>query len=592
MKKSALRGFREAACENPAAAAVIDGTRRVSFEELDQASDGLAARLRAAGACRETVVGILLPKSADYVAAALGVLKTGAAFLPLDPAYPADWLARVCSAARVRHAVSAGRYRSRHDLTGLLSTIILDGDDEADGTSAAAAGGRGGPDDEPHPAQLAYVIFTSGSTGPAKGVGVTHAGLSSLIAWNRTAYEIGPGTVTTSVADISFDASVWEIFGTICSGGTIVLASESERGSPAALAALFERHAVTTAFLPTLMAEHVLAERSWSSLRRLLVGGDALRFAGAGDAGTPEVINHYGPTEAAVVATAGVIECGGDVHIGRPLPHAFAYVLDETFRPVPPGTVGDIFVAGAGVARGYLTSAGATAEVFLPDPLGEPGTRMYRTGDRGLVRPDGCLSFTGRGDGFVKVRGYRVSLREIEAAAESHPQVQAAAAVTLPGPDGGSTIGLCAAIGGAELTGLDLRTYLADLLPGYQVPARFVLSDRLPATSRGKVDRAAIEEAFARSASGSRRPPGTPVEEVLLLIWQQVLGLQDIGMDDDFFDLGGHSILATEVAGLVRDHFDAADVPLEVFYSDPTIAGLAREVELVTAGGNGSEPRP
>lgn len=591
MHEPVLDGFHDTTRSRPRLIALIDGARRVSYEELNRRAGEVAAGLHGAGAGPDTIVGVHLPRSADYVAAVLGVLKTGAAFVPLDPGYPASWLARVCTDVGVRHCVSTAPDEDLQRLAGFQHTVLMEPGDTATGSSAPAElPVSGDPRQEPHPGQLAYVIFTSGSTGSPKAVGVPYAGLASLVAWHRSAYDIGPGSVTTSVTDISFDASVWEILGTVCSGGTIVLPSEEERSSPASLAALFSRHQVTTAFLPTVTGERLLGEKAWGSLRRLLVGGDLLHPVGElGDDG-PVVVNHYGPTEGAVVATAGTIDQGAEPHIGTPLPHVTVHVLDEAMNPVPAGTVGELFVGGPGLARGYLGQAATTAGSFVPDPFGEPGARLYRTGDLGWLREDGRLAFSGRKEGFVKIRGYRVGLREIEAAAESHPRVHSAAAVAVSGPDGLSVIGLWAAVGSSELTGLDLRTYLAKLLPGHLVPSRFVLRDSLPVTDRGKVDRAAVAAGFATPPDGSRRPPGNAVEEILLLVWQEVLELRDIGVDDDFFDLGGHSILATELTSLVKEHFSLDEMPLEVFYENPTVAALAREVELMTANRHEAEP--
>jgi amino acid adenylation domain-containing protein len=580
MDDPVLGHFRVIARAHPQATAVVDGTRQLSFQDLDRRSDALALQLRRSGAGTDTVVGILVAKSAEYVTAVIGVLKAGAAFLPLDPAYPADWLARVSADAGVRHCVAAGQESDAQRLAGFRHTVLIDagvidpgGELPANGAPAAH---------RPHPGQLAYVIFTSGSTGTPKAVSVPHQGLANLLAWHRSAYGAGPGTVTTAVTEISFDASVWEILGTVCAGGTCVLVHGDERGSVESLSAIFQRHQVTTAFLPTLTAERLLAEKAWGPLRCLLVGGDLLHTVGDHD-GAPVVINHFGPTEASVVATAGEVAPGTEPHIGQPLPDVTVRVLDDRLCQVPAEAVGELFVGGAGLARGYLGQPAATAESFLPDPCGAPGARMYRTGDLGRLRADGNVAFSGRKEGFVKIRGYRIGLQELEAAAESHPRVQAAAAVTVVGPDGIPVIGMCAAIGGAELTGLDIRVHLARLLPAHMLPSRFILRDRLPVTDRGKVDRKAVAADFAVPPDGSRRPPSNPIEEVLLLIWQEILGLRDIGVDDDFFELGGHSILATELTGLVQEQFDLDDLPLEVFYENATVSELGRELELMLA---------
>ncbi|MDQ3981805.1 MAG: amino acid adenylation domain-containing protein, partial [Actinomycetota bacterium] len=504
------------AAHDPGRLALVDGERTVTFGDLDRRAAVVAARLQEGDVGPGDVVAVLLPRSVEQVAAVLGVLKAGAAYLPLDPEYPKKRLAYMLGDARPKAVVEDERWFEGEPA-------------EAKNVNPAAS-------------DLAYVIYTSGSTGEPKGVAVTHANLAHLVDWHVSTY--GSEGRTSSLAPLSFDASVWELWPALAAGVPVVLVDPGDARDPEALVRTFSRNAVTTAFVPTATAHALLRTRAPASLETLLTGGDRLTTTPPDDFGAT-VVNHYGPTETTVVATAGRAD-GSDAlpHIGTPIRGTRVYVLDEDLNAVPRGLPGEIYIGGRGVARGYLGRPDLTAERFLPDPFSsEPGARMYRSGDRARYRKDGALDFLGRSDEQVKVRGYRIEPAEVQAALRSHPSVEDA--VVAPASDASGRI-LVAYLTGAPVPSVsELRTFLAELLPAHMIPAAFVSLDELPLTPAGKVDRAALP------APGPQRPdldhgyeePVTETEKLLAEIWSEVLGVERVGRTDNFFDLGGHSLL-------------------------------------------------
>jgi amino acid adenylation domain-containing protein len=570
--------FARQAAATPDAVAVSCAGTQLSYAELDIRSGQVARYLAGLGAGRGDRVAVLLDRSADLVAVLLGIMKAGAAYLPLDAGYPAERIAflladaspatLICSTATAR-AVPP-------DLD--IPRVLIDDPQVATalaGSASASPGRAAGPHD------LAYVMYTSGSTGTPKGVAVTHAGVAALAA------DPGWGDAHQRVlmhAPHTFDVSSYELWVPLARGGQVVVAPPRtvvDAASVTALTAAGELTAVhVTAGLFRVLAE--AAPGCFAGLSEVLTGGDVVspRAVARVRQVCPEVaIRHlYGPTEVTLCATWHRLAPGADagevLPIGRPLAGRQAYVLDAFLRPLPPGMTGELYLAGAGLARGYLDRAGLTAERFVACPFGPAGERMYRTGDLARWTPGGALVFAGRADTQVKIRGFRVEPGEVEAVLAACPGVaQAVVAAREDRPGEKQLVGYAVP---AE-TGLDgaaVREYAAARLPGFMVPAAVVVLDALPVTSHGKVDRAALPAPdFAGLAAG--RPPATEQEETLCGLFADVLGLDQVGADSSFLDLGGDSALAVRLIGQIREEF-GTDLKIGQLFSTPTPAGMAR----------------
>ncbi|HWS54555.1 MAG TPA: amino acid adenylation domain-containing protein, partial [Pyrinomonadaceae bacterium] len=586
--------FGEHARQTPDADAVVCGGERLSYRELDERSNRLARYLRSLGVGPETLVGICLERSAESVTAVLGVLKAGAAYLPLDPDYPAQrlgWMLGDSGAGLVLTRGEAGARLPAH--WGLVINL-----DEAD--EQIRAQDAGSLEEVAAAGNLAYVIYTSGSTGKPKGVMVEHGGLTNLASAQRYFLGLGPGARMLQFASLSFDAAAFELFTALCSGACSCVATSGERAGEA-LAAMLRRCGVTHATLPPAVLAQLDPEEA-PELATVISVGEALpawvaaRWAGEGR----RLLNGYGPTEATVGATVGECLASRRVGIGRPLPNVRAYVLDESLNPTPVGVAGELHVGGKGIARGYLNRPALTAERFVPDPFsGEPGSRLYRTGDVCRWNEGGELEYVGRADEQVKVRGFRVEPGEIEAALCLHPNLQAA--LVLPRQDDAEQTSLVAycvarqgqagegAAGGALVR--ELRSHLAERLPPYMVPSAFVMLDQLPLTPNGKVDRAALPEPERVSETAELAPPRTPVEEILSGIWKDVLRVESVSIHDNFFELGGHSLLATQLVSRVRELF-RVEVALRLLFEQPTVAGFAEKIEALLRAADADAPLP
>jgi len=575
----------------PESLAVARGPEGLTYGELEARAVRLARALRGLGVGPEVLVGVCLERSPELVVALVAILKAGAAYVPLDPAHPAERLAFMLRDAQAPVVLTHEGLRDR--VAGLGARVICL-DREETGSEGGDGCGLPGPLD---PASLAYVVYTSGSTGRPKGVEVTHGGLAHLVAWHRRAYALVPQDRTTLLASLSFDASVWEIWPTLTAGASLHLPDETTRSTPAALRSWLVEQDISVTFLPTPLAEAVLQEpwpEASPALRWLLTGGDRLHPLAPHERAF-RVVNHYGPTEVTVVTTAGAVDHAqdpGDPAIGRPIDNTRVYVLDRLGRPVPQGVAGELYIGGDGLARGYLRRPELTAERFVPDCCsGEPGARLYRTGD--LVRhlEDGCLEFLGRADDQVKIRGFRVEPGEIEAALFAHPAIREAAVVA--GEDGTGGVRLIAYATlrpGATVAAEEIGRFLAGRVPDHMVPSTFEVLAALPLTPNGKIDRRALalrEAAPARFVQGGA--PRTPVEQGLAEIWAGVLGLRRVGIHEDFFERGGHSLLATRVIGQVRRTFDV-ELPLRALFESPTVARLAERVEAARHGARPSAP--
>ncbi|MEW6032839.1 MAG: amino acid adenylation domain-containing protein [Bacillota bacterium] len=587
---------------SPETPALVSGGRTLTYRELDRRANQLARFLRRLGVGPEVIAGVALERSFDMVTAVLGVLKAGGAYLPLDPGYPEDRLRYMIedSGAKVlvtREATAARLLAGRTATTPAGPTVVcLDRDA---GTVSLESGDP--PEAAVSPGNLAYVIYTSGSTGRPKGVLVEHRGLANLAEAQMEAFGLGPADRILQFSSLSFDASVFELVMAWRSRGCLYLAdSERVLAGPDLVRLLSENRITVVTIPPSVLA--TLPEADFPDLRCVIVAGEAC---------PPDVVatwapgrrffNAYGPTETTVWAT--VAECAsGEVKppIGRAVPGVTVHLLDESLRPVPCGVVGELYIGGVGVARGYLGRPDLTAERFVPDPFsGRPGARLYRTGD--LVREredDGQLEYVGRVDHQVKIRGFRVELGEIEATLWEHPAVRSAV-VDLRGEGDGARrlVAYVVPAPGEEPSPNSLRVFLRDRLPDYMVPSAFITLDRLPLLPSGKVDRRALPPP-SRARPELDEPfvaPRTPAEEVMAAIWAEVLGLDEVGVNDDFFALGGDSLLATRIVARARQAF-GAELPLASIFTRPSVARLADAATASPAPGGpaaaGARPGP
>lgn len=558
--------FAEQAARNPQAVAVTSADQSLTYAELADRAQALARRLRALGVGRESLVGVCLARSASLATAVLGVWQAGAAYLPLDPGYPQARLGFMVSDARVSLVIAdAAGQAAMANLP--VRVIPLE-------AAVEAAGDAQYPDEpELFPGNLAYVIYTSGSTGQPKGVEITRANVAWLFDAADRHFDFGADDVWTCLHSFAFDFSVWEMWGPLTTGGRAVVLTETEARDPEALYRVLRDEAVTvlnqTPAAFKGLRQHVAAtsrDLSGLAVRTVILGGEAIDardyqdwFDQPADQ-RPELVNMYGITETTVHVTCrplGAADPASAVHspVGRPLAGQRACVLDRHQRLVPPGTIGELHVSGAGVARGYRNRPALSADRFRPDPYGAPGDRMYRTGDLVRVLPEGELAYVGRADHQVKIRGFRIEPGEIESMLRTCPGVADAAVVAQPGPHGGARlVGHLVGKDGNQLDPAMLRELLRMGLPEYMVPALFVQHSELPITVNGKVDRPALITMEA-SGGGTAQPyvaPRSETEAQLAAIWAEVLGIERIGSGDNFFDLGGDSILALRVVGLAR----------------------------------------
>ncbi|GAB7030432.1 non-ribosomal peptide synthetase [Streptomyces sp. NPDC021749] len=579
----AVRRFARVVREHPERIAVRDGEDALTFAELDRRTARLARALAARGIGRGARVGVALPRTARLVVALLGVWRAGAAYVPLDPHYPRARLAFMAQDAGIA-ALLAGEGAP---LGAAAGAVVLDPDvPEAAGAAeddlpADPAGGS--------PLDPAYLIYTSGSTGRPKGVEASRGGVAALLAGleEAGAYADAPRVVAWN-ASVSFDASVQQ-WARVCRGDTVVVLSEEDRKDPARLAAVLDAHAVTDLDLTPshweLLRGTLAAPRSDGRTLRLFMGGEPVpartwrELAEAAGSGGPEALNLYGPTECTVDATVGWMT-GQTPHLGDSLPGGRLYVLDEALRPVPEGADGELYVAGPRLALGYAGRPALTAERFVADPFGGPGARMYRTGDR-VRRSGGRLVFLGRADRQVKFRGFRIEPGEIEHALVSAEGVGSAAVVVrADGPAGERLVAYAVPSGGAAPDPGRLRDRLASVLPDFMVPSDWVLLDALPLTANGKLDVAALPAPpdGAGASDGAAAEPDGPFEKLIAEVWSEVLGRQRISADDDFFALGGHSLMALRVVGRLKRNLGVV-ISVKEVYRHPRLRDLARHVQ-------------
>ncbi|MFJ9033253.1 amino acid adenylation domain-containing protein [Streptomyces sp. NPDC102274] len=573
--------FERQAARRPAAPALVSADDALSYAEVNAAANRMGRALRARGIGPEHIVALALPRSTDLVLAALAVLKTGAAYLPVDPAYPDDRVALMLADSAPACLITDSTRDTGRPAAVLAHPQLLDLP-ELRREAAAYPGAdladheRTAPTDVRHPA---YVIYTSGSTGRPKGVLVTHLGIADFAAAEVEAFAVGPDSRVLQMASPSFDASVLEMCVTFAAGAALVVAPAGPQGGRE-LADLLQEQAVTHAFIsPAALAG--MPECALPRLATLVVGGEACPPAlVARWSQGRRMINAYGPTESTVAATLSAPLSGdGTVPIGRPLPGTRVYVLDDALRLLPPGVVGELYIAGAGLARGYLHRTALTAVRFVADPHGPRGARMYRTGDRARWTPDGHLEFAGRADGQLKLRGIRIEPGEIEAVLAQDPRVAQAVVVAREDAPGDRRLAayIVPRTPAERPDPAELRARAARTLPAFMVPSAYAVLDALPLTGSGKPDREALpvpEPVDALPGRGAR----TPQEQILCGLFSEVLGRAQVGVDDDFFALGGHSLLATRLTARIRAVL-GVDLPVRALFDAPTVAGLVHHLD-------------
>ncbi|MFE3213127.1 amino acid adenylation domain-containing protein [Streptomyces niveus] len=583
-------------------AAVVAGDRELTFGELRAEAACVARLLAGRGVGPESLVALSLPRGADLVVALIGTLTAGAAYLPVDPALPAErrrYLVEDSAADLLIVADGIAEAEAGADASGGPGRVAV-----GELTSSADPLAEGGFAPVPVDADgLAYVIYTSGSTGLPKGVEVSRGSASALLAEleSEGIAAPGPGRVGWN-ASPSFDASVQQ-WVRLCRGDTLVMIDTETRSDPALLAALIGDRSLTDLDITPSHAEPLLEHLplhdgpAADGPLTLLIGGEAIspalwgRLAELVDNGVLRAVNLYGPTECTVDATAGWVASGDGPHIGRVLPGLRMRLLDDELRPVGEGETGELYLAGPRVARGYRRRPGLTAERFVAD-LSADGSRMYRTGDLCRRLPDGRLTYLGRADGQVKVRGHRVELYEIEAAVTGHPAVAEAAVVLRDDVNG--TSGLVAYYRASRpVSEAALREHLTTTLPGYMVPAVLMEVARFATTPSGKLDRAALPAPVAAAPVADAADPAGdpaadeptgPVEELIARVWAQVLDRPRIGADDNFFKLGGHSLLAIKLVAGVRRELGVS-LPVKTVYAHPRLRDLAGRIESMLAAG-------
>jgi amino acid adenylation domain-containing protein len=579
---SIVSRFERTVRNSPKSVAVVCGGEQLTYAELDARASALARALVIAGAGRDLPVGLLIDRSADMLVGMIGILKAGSAYLPLDPVLPQSRLKAMIADSSAPIIVSHSRLAPLASGLDAPAVWVDKLSDPSPGAQSAKVSGR----------DLAYVIYTSGSTGLPNGVLVEHRNVLALLDAFVHLAPSGGELASTMLCPFGFDVSVWEAFSCLCAGGTLHILTIDIAADAAKLVSYFRDHRITSAYLPPALIDPVaseLANATCASLDRLLVGVEPIRQRSLdrlrGAVPGLQIVNGYGPTEATVCATLllfqGSTAPDEPTPIGRAARGYVVHLLDSAMQPVPPGMPGEIYIGGAGLARGYAGKAVLTAQRFLPDPFAsESGARLYRTGDLGRLRPDTTIHFLGRVDQQIKVRGFRIEPGEIEATLRLHGSVRDAAVIARDAASGGKQ--LVAYLTG-ELSDLDvasIRDFLKKRLPDYMVPAAFVTLAQLPRTPNGKVDREALPAAPPIAAS--RRDAGSvsSTEAVLQRLWSDVLGVDGVGCEDDFFDLGGHSLLATRLLGRIREAF-GVELPLRALFDGPTVRAAAVRVDAM-----------
>src|SRR5713226_9122925 len=569
------------AAATPEAVALAAGDQTCTYRELNRRANQVAQYLQTLGVQPGVLVGFCVERSFDMVVGLLGILKAGGAYVPLDPGYPPDRLAFMLNDTQAPVLVTQPRLISRLP-SGVARVVLLDTD-----TAVLAQQSEAEPVLSATASDLAYVIYTSGSTGRPKGVQITHESLLNLLFWHHRAFAVTPSDRATQLTSPAFDATGWELWPYLTAGASVYLLDEESRVVPELCRDFLLSHGISITFLPTALAESVMALEwpSTTSLRYLLTGADALHHYPSPSLPFA-LINNYGPTEATVVATFGRVfptECVAiPPSIGRPIANTQIYLLDEHLRQVPIGTPGELCIGGAGLAKGYLNQPELTAEKFIPHPWSsEPGARLYKTGDLARYLPDGQIAFMGRIDHQMKIRGYRIEPDEIMSVLNEQPAVRMSLVIARKDTPGDKRlVAYVVPVPGAYISAGSLREMLAKRLPDYMVPATFVLLEALPVTPNGKVDRAALPAPGATNTlqDAVEAFPSTPIQKRLNGIVAPLLGLEQIGIDDNIFLLGGTSLMGTQVIVRVAEAF-GVELPLRTLFESPTLRLLSVEIE-------------
>jgi amino acid adenylation domain-containing protein len=587
----------------PDSIAVKSDGRELSYTDLNARANQLAHYLRELGVDPEVRVGVYVERTFEAIVAILGVLKAGGAYVPVDLSYPPERIAFMLEDAGAAVIVTQRALRESLPATPDGSHRIVCLDDDSDAISRERAENL---EANVAPENLAYIIYTSGSTGRPKGVAVTHANVLQLSDATDKWFHFGERDVWPLFHSVAFDFSVWELWGALLYGGRLIVVPYQLSRDPEAFYHLLADEGVTvlnqtpSAFYPLMRAEESVGQRELA-LRLVIFGGEGLElrslapwFDRHGDE-RPQLINMYGITETTVHVTYRPLTAddarGATSYIGNPHPGLQVYILDEELRPAPLEVPGELYVGGAGLARGYVNRPELTSSRFIADPFGgEEGARLYRSGDQVCRLPNGDISYLGRLDHQVKIRGFRIELGEIGAALTGHEAVREA--IVVAGTDvlgEGRLVAYVVAGGQRSPAAVELSAYLKDLLPDYMIPSAFVMLDALPLTSNGKVDRAKLPapESVQLESGLAYTAPRTAVEEVVAAIWGQVLGLKRIGVDNNFFQLGGHSILVTQLVSRLRSAF-RLDLPLRSIFETPTVSELSKTIETLMRAGSGT----
>lgn len=578
---------------SPSAIAVTCGSETLTYGEMEKRSNQLAHLLRARGIGTEQVVGLYLDRSPSMVVAALAVLKAGGAYLPLPPDLPQERLEFMLRDAGVAVVVTRSEIGTRLP-SERLRVIAIDRD-----SVEIARQDSEGPPSVAREENLAYVIYTSGSTGQPKGVEILHRGLSNLIRWHLRAFEVTAADRASHLAALGFDAAVWEMWPYLAAGASVHLAPDAIRQNPEALRDWLVTERITIGFLATPLAERLMLLQ-WpktTALRLLLTGADKLHRR-PGTKMPFTLVNNYGPTECTVVATSGVVHPDESSSraptIGRPIDNIRAYILNDERKEVPVEVPGELHLSGAGIARGYRNHPELTAQSFVPNPFSSDASdRLYRTGDLARILSNGEIEFLGRSDEQLKIRGYRIEPGEIVKILDQYNGVEASAVLARERDgDDKRLVAYLVVAAGVKITATQLREHVSRQLPAYMVPASFVRVDAMPVTENGKVNRSALPAPDATNCLVDEEfiAPRTLVEQRLAGILSQLLSVKTVGVNDNFFFLGGHSLLGTQLLTRISQSF-GVELSLLSLFDHPTLAAMSEEIEkLILAKLDHAEP--
>ena len=565
--------------KTPDAAAVCARSEGLTYRDVDQQANRLARYLRVLGVGKDIPVGLCVQRSPEMVIGALAIWKAGGAYVPLDPTNPPDRLVSILEDAQARAVLSTPSLAERLLLKARCPVVHAE-TPQVTGQSAAPLSL------EVAPADLAYVIYTSGSTGSPKGVEITHGSLANLVSWHQQVFSVTSADRASHLAGLGFDAAVWELWPYLASGASVHLVDDTTRNSPELLQAWLLDQRITISFVPTPLAERMLF-LSWpreAALRTLLTGGDTLHHYPP--SGLPFVlVNNYGPTECTVVATSGPVypveRADSLPAIGSAITNTEIHLLDEELQTVPTGTPGEICIAGASLARGYRNLPNLTAEKFVTN-TSVTGNRLYRTGDLGRLLPDGNIAYLGRLDDQIKIRGFRIEPNEIISRLNEHPDVQQSLVLAREDPPGDKRLVAYVVLQrDSRTTDSMLRDFLGMALPEYMLPSAFVHLEEFPLTPNGKIDRAALPppDLANPAGAGNGTDPQTPIERRIAGLVANLLNVEKVGREDNFFLLGGHSLLGAQLIAELRKVF-GVEISLQALFEAPTVAALSAEIEL------------